>query len=112
MPPRLHLSRDIRAVFAARRVAHGQALSVYAHERADAGPGRVAVVAGRRVGGAVQRNRAKRRLRALLHDAGPPAGMDLVVVASAPAVDTPFATLAQEYAHLRDRAASRAGSRA
>lgn len=110
MPSRLTRTSDIRAAFAARHVAHGRALSVYARDRADGGEGRVAVVAGKRVGGAVQRNRAKRRLRALARAAGPPAGVDLVLVASAPAVRVLFAELAVEYARLRDRAAARAGA--
>jgi ribonuclease P protein component len=110
MPASITRSRDIRAVFAARHVAHGRGLSVYALRRADDEQGRVAVVAGRRVGGAVKRNRAKRRLRALLHAAGPPAGTDLVVVAAPPAVDTAFAVLSEEFTRLRDRALDRAGA--
>jgi ribonuclease P protein component len=48
-----------------------------------AGGGRVAFVAGRKVGGAVERNRARRVLRAALREVAPGgiAGRDVVVVA-------------------------------
>ncbi len=110
MPSRLTRTSDIRAVFAARHVAHGRALSVYARRRPDGDQGRAAVVAGKRVGGAVQRNRAKRRLRALLQADGPPSGIDLVLVAAAPAAVAPFPDLAAEYGRLRGRAIARAAA--
>lgn len=110
MPASLTRTRDIRAVFAARHVAHGRGLSVYALQRTDEEQGRAAVIAGKRVGGAVHRNRAKRRLRALLHTSGVPAGTDMLLIAAAPAVDTPFAALAEEYTHLRARALARAAA--
>jgi ribonuclease P protein component len=63
----------------------------------------VAVVAGRRVGNAVERNRAKRRLRAVVRSEGVPAGLDLVLVAKAAAVRVPFPLLLQEYRRLQER---------
>jgi len=111
MPSRLTRTSDIRAVFAARHVAHGRALSVYARRRADDEQGRAAVIAGKRVGGAVQRNRAKRRLRALVRADAPQSGLDLVLVAAAPAVVAPFRDLTAEYGRLRGRAAARAAAR-
>ena len=45
------------------------------------GPARVGVVAGRRVGNAVVRNRAKRRLREAVARAGLPEGRSYVIVA-------------------------------
>ncbi len=48
----------------------------------EALPGRVAFIAGKRLGGAVWRNRAKRVLRAALAQAGGPrAGYDLLLIA-------------------------------
>lgn len=84
-------------------------MSVHARLRDDGGPGRAAVVAGRRVGGAVQRNRAKRRLRAVLRAEGVPDGFDLVVVARSGAVIAPYPLLLREYARLRARAVERVG---
>lgn len=103
----LRSTRDIRAVLAARRTAHGRALSV--HARPAAGPPRAAIVAGRSVGGAVQRNRAKRRLRSVVSAAGLVDGADVVVVAKAPAVSVPFAALVEEYSGLRQRIRARLG---
>lgn len=47
------------------------------------GSGGIALVAGKKVGGAVQRNRARRILRAALHEIAPDGieGRDVVVVA-------------------------------
>jgi ribonuclease P protein component len=49
----------------------------------SAKPSRLAVIAGKAVGGAVQRNRAKRRLRAAFQElfCKIPSGFDLVVIA-------------------------------
>lgn len=54
------------------------------------GLARVAFVAGRSVGNAVRRNRAKRRLREALRRVGAAPGRDYVVVATAAVANTPF----------------------
>jgi ribonuclease P protein component len=53
----------------------------------------VAVVAGRPVGNAVRRNRAKRRLREALRRVPMRDGRDYVVIASAAVVRAPFEAL-------------------
>ena len=58
------------------------------------GPPRVGLVAGRRVGGAVVRNLAKRRLRAALDQAKLEDGFDYVVIASPAVAAAKFATVA------------------
>jgi ribonuclease P protein component len=68
----------------------------HARRRDDDGDSRVAVVAGRRVGKAVVRNRAKRRLRACLRQIDLPRGLDLVVTAKAGADTVPVAVLSEE----------------
>jgi ribonuclease P protein component len=103
IPQRLRTSSDVRAVFAARRVVHGSALAAHALLRDDAGPARVAVVAGRKVGPAVLRNRAKRRLRAALQQVDLPAGFDLVVVARSGALTEPFPALVEQVAGVITR---------
>ncbi|MGH8932226.1 MAG: ribonuclease P protein component [Egibacteraceae bacterium] len=105
---RLHRSNDIRAVFAARNVAHGRLLSVYGRGANDREQCRIAVVGGRDVGNAVRRNRAKRRLRAAIQIGDLPGGLDLVVRAKPPAVDASFAALRSELAQLLDRVGRRA----
>jgi len=58
-----------------------------------AGGARVAYAVGRAVGGAVDRNRVRRRLRAIVRDTNLAPGAYLVAV-SAPAAQLPFHELA------------------
>lgn len=53
----------------------------------------VAVIAGRRVGSAVRRNRAKRRLRAALAEVVLPDGELIAVMATDRVLDAPFPEL-------------------
>lgn len=82
---------------------------VHAKLRDDEGSPRVAVVAGRRVGNAVARNRAKRRLREVVRRASLPAGADLVLSAKAGADTVPFPDLVDDVRRSVRRAARRAG---
>ena len=59
----------------------------------EPGPPRVAVTAGRRVGGAVVRNRAKRRLREAIARSPIRSGRAYVVAASPAVVGVPFEEL-------------------
>ena len=76
----------------------GRYVTVHVRERDDVGPPKATVVAGRRVGSAVRRNRAKRRLRAALSLQTLPAGRDIVLVARPGADEAPFSQLCQETA--------------
>jgi ribonuclease P protein component len=64
------------------------------------GSGRVAVVAGKRLGGAVQRNRARRVLRAAWSEVGPCAERDVVVVARSGIVGAKTQELVTEMSRL------------
>ena len=59
----------------------------------DPGPPRIAVTAGKQVGGAVRRNRAKRRMREAVAQAPIRSGREYVLVATPAVVDTPFEEL-------------------
>lgn len=83
---------------------------VHLRARDDDGSGRATVVAGRKVGQATRRNRAKRRLRAALREVGVPAGCDVAVVARVYALTTPFPALVDELDELLARGAKRYGS--
>ena len=56
----------------------------------DVGVNRVAVIATKRVGGAVARNRAKRRVRAVLREIRLPESTDVAVVVAKPVLDASF----------------------
>ncbi len=55
--------------------------------------GRIGIIATKKVGNAVARNRAKRRLREAVRAVGVPPGRDYVVIVSTSVVDAPFSTL-------------------
>jgi len=88
-----------------------------ARERGDDGPARVGFTVSKKVGGAVERNRVRRRLRETvrlsvadcLH-----AGTDYVLIGRRPALDLPFDRLVKDFAtalgrvHKSGRGASQA----
>lgn len=100
--------RDVGAVLRHGSVAHGEAMVLRALARDDEDPARVAVVVSRKVGGAVQRNRARRRLRAALAELSLPTGLDFAVIARSPALVTPFADLVAQARALLSQVAERA----
>ena len=59
----------------------------------EPGATHIGVVVGRKVGNAVTRNRAKRRIRAAAARLDLPAGVDIVVLASETVNDAPFESL-------------------
>jgi ribonuclease P protein component len=67
---------------------------------------RIGIVAGRAIGNAVNRNRAKRRLRAILARVIPDIvpGMDILVIARRPVRETTFARLDAAVMQLLNRA--------
>lgn len=85
---------------------------VHVNRREDELPARVAVVAGRRVGNAVARNRAKRRLREVIRVTAIPTGVDLVVTAKAGADTVAFDALAADLRSSVRRALRRAAEQA
>lgn len=88
----------LRAASARRQGTAGFLLQ--GRDRADGDPAiRLGFTASKKIGNAVMRNRAKRRLRALAREILPPLakpGWDYVLVAR------PEATVTRDFAHLRD----------
>lgn len=79
-PERLRRNDDIVAALRGAR-RNGRLTALHVRARSDEGPPRFAVVASRRVGGAVERNRAKRLLRETARGLAWGRGQDLVLVA-------------------------------
>jgi ribonuclease P protein component len=102
-------SRRIREVRAARCRAAAATMVVHVLGRGqDDGQARIAIVAGRAVGNAVRRNRAKRRLRAAARQVRLPA-VDLVVDAKRVTNDVPFERLWSDLERLTAEAVEHTG---
>jgi ribonuclease P protein component len=92
---------------------HGQFMTVFVLPNGTGTP-RLGVSATRKLGSAVERNRAKRLARELFRRFKVAAGVDIVIVPRREMLDAPFASLESDYhASLdrRDRARPRGPSR-
>ena len=75
------------------------AFIIQIHQRATEGPFRYGITATRKLGGAVDRNRAKRRLRALVRECLPQVaqpGVDYVFIARSEVLKRDFALMGKE----------------
>jgi ribonuclease P protein component len=93
----LRRSGDFARVRGRGRRTQTSALAIYSLMKRS-GPVRVGIVVGRSVGGAVERNRVRRRLRAALAGLLGPTPRDLVIVARPASARTSFAELSKELA--------------
>src|SRR4029077_1491335 len=99
LPPARRIRRrpEFQHVFDAGRRAHGRYLTIVA---APAGGelSRLGIVASRKVGGAVARNRAKRLIRQVFRtESGPAQACDLVVIAKQSAVTAGLGDVVMDY---------------
>lgn len=118
---RLRRQSDFQRVLAGGRVYAGPALVGFAvPSRVADGSPRIGVSASRRVGGAVRRNRARRRLReaARMHLTGEDSPLrargityDVVLIARPAALTLPFDELAREVTAAARRAETRSRPR-
>ncbi len=111
-PRRLRIAarRDFTATYDAGRRHHGRLVVVFA--RPKDGEGRLGVTATRKVGNAVVRNRARRRVREIYrrwHARAPlAAALEVVVNVTVRTAGAPYAALEAELSSLFDRAAAAA----
>jgi ribonuclease P protein component len=96
---RLHNRPEFQAVERGGRRVPGRYVILVG--KANAGPtDRLGIIASRRVGGAVQRNRAKRRLREMFRRRPRPDGqrtLDVVAIAKADLVKAAFAAAESDF---------------
>lgn len=103
--PRLKKRAEFLAVAAARKVIRTKTMSVQIRERCTPEvPGaflRVGYTTSRRVGNAVIRNRARRRLRAVIRDLVPSLkftkSIDMVLIATTQTATAPFVDLKKDF---------------
>lgn len=101
-PARLRASGEVRETLSRGRRVHGEDLVAHVVRRADDEPTRVAVLASRKVGNAVRRNRARRLLR-VAGEGLPPVGLDVVLVARASTPARRSHELRAQVEHLFDQ---------
>jgi ribonuclease P protein component len=91
----------IQRVFRVGQPVHGRRVVLFVAP----GSGGLALIAGKKIGGAVQRNRARRILRAALHEVAPQGleGRDVVLVARGSMRDARTQDLVAEMTELLGR---------
>ncbi len=104
---RLKESAEFARVRTEGKPVHGKMLVLGVLKGCGEADGRVGIVTSKRVGGAVVRNRVRRRLREVFRAMRPRLipGLWLVVVAKSPAAKATFAALTEECSQLARRGA-------
>jgi ribonuclease P protein component len=95
---RQHIRRwaDFQAAYDGGRRLGSRSMTVFSLPRPGEGS-RLGIAATRKLGGAVERNRAKRLIRELFRRNPAPPGFDLVVVPRRALFDATFSSLEAEY---------------
>lgn len=102
---RLLNSRDFRKVREKGKSSQGRLLRLGVLKESDPKPTRIGLVTSKRVGGAVDRNKTRRRLREMIRAVLPSIapGLDIVVVAKSSAASASFDELRAEWLLLARR---------
>jgi ribonuclease P protein component len=99
LPPARRIRRrsEYQRVFDAGRRAHGRYMTIIAAP-AEGPLTRLGIVASKKIGGAVARNRAKRLIRQVFRtETGPASASDLVVIAKVAAVSVGAPEVASDF---------------
>ena len=102
-PPASRLRRrgEFTGVFDQGTKKHGRLMSVFVLARSQGNP-RIGIAASKKLGGAVDRNLAKRRMREVFRLAASPVGVDIVVIPRRELLAAPFESVQREFASLVD----------
>ena len=84
----------------------GRLMTLFTKER-DSGAARLGIAATRKMGGAVERNRAKRVVRELFRHHKPAAAIDVVVIPRREMLDAPYEKVEAEFRSLLSRSPRR-----
>jgi ribonuclease P protein component len=108
---RLRRRSEFKRVYDRGAKVHGRFLTLFALPN-QRDVSRLGIAATRKIGGAVQRNLAKRRVREVFRTHRPEESLDVVVVPKREFFDASFAALIDDFqACLRRRTSAHAGSR-
>jgi ribonuclease P protein component len=109
---RIRRRPEFERIYNAGSKMHGRFMTLFVMPNGTTAP-RFGVAATRKLGSAVERNRAKRRARELFRRRKNIGGLDIVIVPRREMLDAPFATLEADYIALlgRRREPSRGASR-
>ena len=101
-PERIRRRPEFERIYSAGVKIHGRLMTVFVMANGTAAP-RFGVAATRKLGSAVERNRAKRRARELFRRRKNIGGLDIVIVPRREMLDAPFVTLEADYTALLAR---------
>ena len=93
---------DFELIYKSGFKRSGRLMAMFTRER-EAGPARLGIAATRKMGIAVERNRAKRLVRELFRHNKPAAAIDVVVVPRRQMLDAPFDRVEAEFRSLLSR---------
>lgn len=96
---RIRQRGEFQEVYAEATRRHGRYMTVFVLPN-QLGVARLGVAASKRLGGAVDRNRAKRRVRAVFRGYPVPPGLDVVVAPRRELLDAPFASLEADFSKI------------
>jgi ribonuclease P protein component len=108
---RLRRRTEFQHVFDTGHRAHGRLLTLLLAPN-QAGISRLGIVASRKLGDAVRRNRAKRLIREVFRRNPPPGGargMDIVVIPRRDLIETGYSSVENDFRSALTRCAARAG---
>ncbi len=99
---RVRQRKDYLAAYEHGRRVSGSLMSVFFHKNST-GESRLGIAATRKIGGAVGRNRAKRRVREVFRLNRLPEALDVVVIPRRELITAPFERIEAEFRNLLKR---------